>query len=49
MKKRIAGILGLIVLIGSLAQAGPTVSTVIVKPSPSPFTMSKTACGERGC
>jgi hypothetical protein len=47
MKKRIAGILGLIVLIGSLAQAGPTVSTVIVKP---PLVMmSKSACGNSGC
>jgi hypothetical protein len=47
MKKRIAGILGLIVLIGSLAQAGPTVSTVIVKPPP--VMMSKSACGNSGC
>jgi hypothetical protein len=46
MKKRIAGILGLIVLIGSLAQAGPTVGTVIVKPA---AMMSKSACSSFGC
>jgi hypothetical protein len=47
MKKRIAGILGLIVLIGSLAQAGPTVGSVIVKPSPG-LVLSKN-CGAFGC
>jgi hypothetical protein len=47
MKKRIAGILALLVLIGGLAQAGPTLSTASVKTTVT--TASKLACGSGGC